>query len=82
VDVWESFEIIGPIRRIETIASGEGIRDLVFLEERFGEGDWLKLKGFAAVKLEDGTIHEAELHWYEATGVGMRWIKIKRYLEE
>ena len=54
MDVWESFEIIGPIRRIETIASGEGIRDLVYLEERFGRADWQKLKGFATVRLEDG----------------------------
>jgi hypothetical protein len=81
VDVWESCEIIGPIRRIETIASGEGIRDLVYLEERFGQGDWLKRAGFATVRLEDGTMHEAEIHWYEAHGVGMRWVKIKRFLE-
>jgi hypothetical protein len=81
VDVWESFEIIGPIRRIETIASGEGIDDLVYVEERFGQGDWLKLKGFATVRLEDGTMHEAEIHWYEAHDVGMRWAKIKRFLE-
>jgi hypothetical protein len=81
VDVWESFEIIGAIRRIETIASAEGIRDLVHIEERFGEGDWRKLKGLATVRLEDGTMHEAEVHWYEAHGIGKRWVKIKRFLE-
>ena len=81
MDVWDSFEIIGAIRRIETIASGEGIRDLVYLEERFGRGDWLKLKGFATVRLEDGTIHEAEIHWYEARDIGKRWVKIKRFFE-
>lgn len=81
MDVWESFEIVGPIRRVETIASGEGIRDLVFLEERFGQGSWRKLKGFATVLLEDGTMHEAEIHWYEADGIGQRWVKIKRFLE-
>jgi len=81
VDVWESFEIIGPIRRVETIASGDEIRDLVFLEERFGAGNWRKRKGFATVRIEDGTMHEAEVHWYEADGIGMRWVKIKRYLE-
>lgn len=81
MDVWESFQIIGPVRRIETIASGEGIRDLVYLEERFGQGDWQKLKGLATVRIEDGTIHEAEIHWYEAHGVGKRWVKIKRFLE-
>ena len=81
MDVWESFEIIGPIRRVETIASGEEIRDLIFLEERFGLGNWRKRKGFATVCIEDGTMHEAEVHWYEADGIGMRWAKIKRYLE-
>jgi len=81
VDVWESFEILGLIRRVETIASGEEIRDLGFLEERFGSGNWRKRKGFATVRIEDGTMHEAEVHWYEADGIGMRWAKIKRYLE-
>jgi len=81
VDVWESFEIIGRIRRVEAIASGDEIRDLALLEERFGPGNWLKLKGFATVRIEDGTMHEAEIHWYEAEGIGMQWVKIKRYLE-
>lgn len=81
MDVWESFEIIGPLRQIETIARGEGIRDLVYLEERFGQGDWHKLKGLATVRLEDGTMHAAEIHWYEAQGIGKRWVKIKRFLE-
>jgi hypothetical protein len=64
----ESFEIVGQIRRIETIASGRGIRDLAHLEEHFGAGNWRKLKGFATVRLEDGTIADAEIHWYEAHG--------------
>ena len=77
----ESFQVIGEIRGIETIASGDGIRDLPYLEERFGRGKWRKLKGFATVRLEDGTIAEAELHWYEAHGIGKRWRKIKRYID-
>ena len=81
MDEWESFEIIGPIRRVETIARGHGIRDLIFLEERFGQANWRKLKGVATVRLEDGTMHEAEIHWYEADVIGMQWVKIKRYLE-
>jgi hypothetical protein len=80
VDVWESFEIIGSIR-IQLIASGEGIHDLIYLEERFGPGNWRKLKGLATVKLEDGTISEAEIHWYEADAIGRQWAKIKRFLE-
>lgn len=75
------FEIIGRIRNIETIASGSAIRDLRHLEERFGSGHWQKLKGVATVVLADGTIDEAEVHWYEATGVGRRWMKIKRFLD-
>jgi len=81
MDVWEAFEVVGPIRRVEAIASGQEIRDLVFLEERFGPGNWRKLKGLATVRIEDGTMHEAEIHWYEAEGIGMRWVKIKRYIE-
>jgi hypothetical protein len=77
----QSFEIIGPIRDAETIATGHGIRDLGVLQEQFGRGNWRKLKGFATVRLEDGTIAEAEVHWYEAHGIGKRWMKIKRYLD-
>ena len=75
------FEIIGEIRNIETIAVGRGIHDLAILEKRFGKANWRKLKGFATVRLENGTVTEAEVHWYEAHGIGKRWIKIKRYPE-
>jgi len=75
-------EIIGEIHEIETIASGRGIRDLAILQKRFGIANWRKLKGFATVRLEDGRIEEAEVHWYEAHGIGKRWLKIKRYLEK
>jgi len=79
--VRESFEIVGSIRAISTIAAGHGIRDLAALQELFGRGNWRKLKGFATVRLEDGTIADAEVHWYEAHGIGKRWMKIKRYLD-
>jgi hypothetical protein len=81
--VWSdpSFEIVGQIRSIEIIAAGSSIRDLAHLERRFGRGNWRKLKGVATVRIEDGTIAEAELHWYEAHGIGKRWMKIKRYLD-
>jgi hypothetical protein len=77
----DEFEVVGAIRGIETIADGHGIRDLPYLIERFGQGRWRKLKGFATVRLADGTIAEAELHWYEAHGIGRRWMKIKRYID-
>ena len=77
----QSFEIIGDIQASETIATGHGIRDLPQLQKHFGRGNWRKVKGFATVRLEDGTIAEAEIHWYEAHGIGKRWMKIKRYLD-
>ena len=75
------FEIIGNIRSIETIAVGKSIRDIVRLRKQYGAGRWRKLKGIATVRLFDGKIKKAEIHWYEAHGVGRRKIKIKRLLD-
>ncbi len=72
------FEIIGEITHIETIARGTGVRIRRYLEHTYGPGRWRKMKGLATVRLEDGTICEAEIHWYEATGIGRRRLKIKR----
>ena len=66
---------------IQTIAVGNRIRDLAIVQKRFGRGNWRKLKGRTTVRLEDGTIADAEVHWYEAHGIGKRWMKIKRYLD-
>jgi hypothetical protein len=71
------FEIIGKITDIETIAAGRSIRDLERLRKRYGRGRWRKMKGLATVRLEDDTIHTAELHWYEAHGIGRREFKVK-----
>ena len=71
------FEIVGEIENTETIASGHGIRDLGILTKRFGHGNWRKLKGFAIVRFANGTLAEAEVHWYEAHGIGKRWAKVK-----
>jgi len=76
-----NFEVVGEIRSIETIASGRGIRILARLNRLFGTGNWRKLKGVATVRFEDGTVAEAELHWFEAHGIGKRRMKIKRFLE-
>lgn len=75
------FEIIGEIRGVETIATGRGIRILKRLNRLFGSGNWRKLKGFATVRLEDRTVAEVELHWFEAHGIGKRRIKIKRFVD-
>ncbi|MBI2267360.1 MAG: hypothetical protein HYU64_19705 [Armatimonadetes bacterium] len=74
------FKIIGKIRRIETIATGHGVRNLNRLNKVYGRANWRKLKGIGRVELEDGAILEAELHWYDGHGVGKRELKIKRYL--
>jgi len=75
------FEIIGEIEEIETIAIGGRIHDIMRIQKQYGPGRWRKLKGFANVKLQSGNIRRAELHWYEAHGIGRRKIKIKRFLD-
>ena len=71
------FEIIGKVRNIESVAIGSGIRDLSRLRKQYGKGRWRKLKGVAAVRLKDNSIHSAEVHWYEAHGIGKREFKLK-----
>ena len=76
-----NFEIVGKITDIETIAVGSSIRILPVLRRRFGKGRWRKLKGIAQVRLYDGTIRLAEVHWFEAHGLGKGFMRIKRYLD-
>jgi len=76
-----NFEILGQITQIEIIAVGSSIRDLPRLRKIYGLGKWRKLKGIAHIRLTNGTIRLAELHWYEAHGIGKREIKRKRYLD-
>lgn len=75
------FEIIGEIADIETIAIGKAIRELPRLRKQYGPGRWRKLKGAATVKLTSGRVRRAEVHWYEAHGIGRKEIKRKRYLD-
>lgn len=74
-------EIIGDIEDIQTIAVGGRIRDIMRLRKQYGLGRWRKLKGSAKVRLQSGRIRKAELHWYEAFGIGRKKIKIKRFLD-
>lgn len=71
------FEIIGDITDVETIATSQSIQALARLRKRYGKGRWRKRKGLATVRLDDGTIHTAEVHWYEAHGIGKKELKIK-----
>jgi len=73
------FEVLGPIKDIEVMATGSGIRVLSHLRKAYGRGRWRKLKGIATVRLPNGTLRKVELHWYEAHGIGKRDMKIKHY---
>ncbi len=75
------FTVIGEIGEVETFATGRSIRERKRLRKKYGRGRWRKRKGIATVRLADGAIQQAELHWYEATGIGRRELKIKRYID-
>jgi hypothetical protein len=75
------FEIIGEIENIEEIAVGGRIHDIMRIQKQYGPGRWRKLKGLAMVRLQSGKIHKAELHWYEAHGIGKKKMKIKTFLD-
>ena len=74
-------DIIEPIENIETIAIGGRIQDVMRIRRQYGAGRWRKLKGVAKVRLQSGRICKAEVHWYEAHGIGRKKMKIKRILD-
>ncbi len=75
------FKIINEIKNVETIAIGGNIRDIMRLRKQYGVGRWRKMKGVGSVRLQTGSIRKAELHWYEAHGIGRKKMKIKRLLD-
>lgn len=75
------FELVGEITGIKIIAEGRRIRDLERLVKLYGPGRWRKMKGQALIRLPSGRVRRAELHWYEAHGVGRKALKRKRYLD-
>ena len=75
------FEIISDITDIEPIAVGSAIREVARWRKQYGRGRWRKLKGIALIRLANGRTRRAELHWYEAHGIGKREIKRKRYMD-
>jgi len=75
------FELTGKIESIEVIAVGGQIRDLQKVRKKHGRGRWRKLKGIGRVRLPDGLECYAELHWYEAHGIGKREMKVKELLD-
>jgi hypothetical protein len=75
------FEIVGEVTHVETFATGSSIRELQRLRKFYGRGRWRKRKGIARVRLPDSTVRLAEVHWYEAHGIGRKELKIKRYID-
>lgn len=76
-----NFKIVGKIREPETFATGSGIRELARLRRVYGQGRWRKRKGVAEVHFSNGVTRTVELHWYEASGIGQKEHKIKRFLD-
>ena len=74
------FKLLGPVTQIETFAVGSGIREIARLRKFYGKGRWRKRKGIVKVRLSDGSVHLAKIHWYEATGMGRKEYKITRIL--
>lgn len=74
------FEIFGEISDIETFAKGAGIREAARLRRVYGRGRWRKRKGVARVRLADGSVRLAEVHWYEAAGIGRKEFKVKHFI--
>ena len=74
-------DIIGEVEQIETIAVGGRIHDIMHIRKQYGPGRWRKLKGVAKIRLQSGRIRKAEIHWYEAQGIGRKKMKIKRILD-
>lgn len=72
------FEIIGPVREKEVIAAGRGVKARKVLRRKYGGRRWRKMKGVATVREHTGEMYEAEIHWYEAHGVGRCGWKIKK----
>ena len=75
------FKIVGKIEKERTFATGNGIREIGRLRRMYGKGRWRKRKGTAKIRLLGGTIRTAEVHWYEATGIGRVEYKIKRFMD-
>ncbi|MFN8443315.1 MAG: hypothetical protein U0175_21240 [Caldilineaceae bacterium] len=76
------FEYLSELFEIEVIAKGSGVKIRHYLQKKYGKGRWRKLKGKAIIQYFDGKIVEAEIHWFEATGIGRVEDKAIRDLEQ
>ncbi len=62
---------------LKQLPRARGIQEL----RRLNRDNLEKTEGNAKIRLEDGTVRLAEIHWYEGHGKGRKEIKIKKYLE-
>ena len=68
-----------PLRAsVPSLRSAAGERDRARLRRLYGPGRWRKRKGVVLVRLPDGVVTIAEDHWYEASGIGKKELKVKR----
>ena len=74
--------VVGRVTVIENIAVGAKIRDARRLRKLYGRGRWREVKALATVELADGRIRQAEIHYYEAHGIGRKDVKVKRFLDQ
>ncbi|MBF0238103.1 MAG: hypothetical protein HQM12_10380 [SAR324 cluster bacterium] len=72
----EVYEILTEIQHKEVIAKGKSVKIRKRLDRLYGTGNWVN-KGFAKVRLSDGTIIWTEVHWFEAHGMGKVQMKTK-----
>jgi len=77
-----AFELLGEIENVEVIAEGRGVRIKRFLRRVYGGRRWRKMKGEALIQFADGRIRRAEIHWYEAHGIGRKDFKVSRVLPQ
>ena len=77
-----TIKLVGQIADVQTIAVGRRIREHGRLRRMYGIGRWRKQKGVARVQLPNGLVRWAEVHWYEAHGIGRRELKVKRLIGE
>jgi len=75
------FRIVGRIEDVEVIASGTSIHERKRLWKAYGKARWRKLKGIANIEFSDGTMCQAEIHWYQAHGIGAKEHKIKHIID-
>ena len=76
------FTIVGRIRNATAIGTVRSVAVRTHLVATFGAGRWRKMKGQATIRFEDGTLQQAELHWFEAHRIGRVYFKRKRNLDQ